>query len=135
MQYRYAPPIINSFEILDNPLFNHYFPLFFRNGPRSKILEGIIKSLKDGEFKVDIRYWSPQFGDRDKYIPFQELLVFSIGNFKVFLKLPFLPLFILSILIFLIWKKELMEEKKLRCFFEESWFLLLILIFFLRVNL
>jgi len=44
-------PYSNSFEPLPDPLREHYFPLFLKNGPRSLVL----KYLLEGRLDIDIR--------------------------------------------------------------------------------
>jgi hypothetical protein len=70
---------VNSFEVLANPLKEHYLPLFLKNGPRSRIFEHLI----EGNINIDIRHFA-----------------------STSVKYPFLSLLPLTVLVFFIWRKE-----------------------------
>jgi hypothetical protein len=70
---------VNSFEVLANPLKEHYLPLFLKNGPRSRIFEHLI----EGNVNIDIRHFA-----------------------STSVKYPFLALLPLTVLVFFIWRKE-----------------------------
>jgi hypothetical protein len=83
----------NSFEILANPLIEHYLPLTLRHGPRS----GIFEHLINGYVSIDIRF-----------PPLSKGVDFPFSKFHV----PFLVLFPIFIFEFLIWKKEILSVMK-----------------------
>lgn len=56
-------PKIHSFEIIDNPIYNYYFPRLFQFGPRSRIIEDLIHGDP-----LDIRFLTPE--SREPFIPF-----------------------------------------------------------------
>jgi hypothetical protein len=134
LQYRYNPPIVSSFQIMDNPISDHYFPLFLKNGPRSRIFENIIDSIISGKFKLDIRHWSPQFGDADQYLKHYKIKLFSLPFGTMILKIPFLCLIPLFIVFFLIWRKDLLNMNEIKRLSRKriiTIYLILLLIFFL----
>jgi hypothetical protein len=87
----------NSFEILANPLIEHYLPLALKYGPRS----GIFEHLINGYISIDIRF-----------PPLSKGIDFPFSKFHV----PFLVLLPIFIFEVLIWKKEILgvikHEKK-----------------------
>lgn len=121
---------VNSFEILANPIFENYIPLFLKNGPRSRIFESLLN------LRFDIRHWSPQFGEEDQYLKINEINLFSL-NFigKIMLRVPFLCLIPILLIILLIWSKDLFEEKEIKNWLNKRRVILLslliLLIFFL----
>jgi hypothetical protein len=101
-----GPVIVYNFEakkyevlrVVTNPLYEHYFPLFLKNGPRSRILEGLFYN----PYKIDIRDFKP--------MPIREIKLFTLQPFGILvLKIPFLVIPILLLIIVLIWKKELFK--------------------------
>jgi len=76
--------------ILEKPLYDFYLPLFFRDGPRSKIFENLI----NGYIDIDIRSGSPSRGTGFPIIE----------GFH----LPFLSLLPISIILAIIWKNEIL---------------------------
>jgi len=91
---------ISSFQIIANPLFDHYLPLFLQNGPRSRIIESLLDSRIDvrdirDSFSINVFYVSPIS------IPMLGILT---------LKTSFIPITFLLIVTFLIWKKELLKN-------------------------
>jgi hypothetical protein len=82
---------VNSFEILRNPLDEHYFPLFLKYGPRSLILENIV----DGYTDIDIREVPLS---RDWKFPF-------VAHNHLY----FLPLLVIGIFILFIWLNEITD--------------------------
>jgi len=82
---------VNSFEILANPLKDHYLPLFIRNGPRARIVENLIS-----EKPIDIRHISSSTSEH-----------------------PFITLIPLLVLLSLVWIKEIRTFNFLQ-FFKEN---------------
>jgi hypothetical protein len=78
----------NSFQILANPLFDHYIPLTLQYGPVSSIFEHLI----NGHVSVDIRI--PPLPKTDS--PFSKF------------HLPFLVLLPVMLVGFAIWRKEIL---------------------------
>ncbi|MCD6483452.1 MAG: hypothetical protein J7K83_04270, partial [Candidatus Aenigmarchaeota archaeon] len=83
----------NSFEILSNPLIEHYIPLTLEYGPRSPLFEHII----NGYISID-----PRIPPLSKGVDFPK------SEFHV----PFLVFVPLSILMFLIWFDKIVEITK-----------------------
>jgi hypothetical protein len=124
---------INTFQIIKNPIYDYYLPLFLENGSRSRILENIMKN----EINMDIR-----ITPLSEYIfPFSKMLIYEITLFSIpglgilDLKMPFFSLFILICFIFLIWIKELFKSiRKLKFKILFLLFLLTIfMVFFTRI--
>ncbi|MEM5829477.1 MAG: hypothetical protein QW040_01780 [Candidatus Aenigmatarchaeota archaeon] len=129
-----TPPIIsqlNSFEILKNPLKEHYIPLFFKNGPRSRIFEEIIS----GKVEVDIRHWSPQFGTADQYLKFYKIDLLSSNYLKIALRVPFLSMIPVTLVTFLLWGKEIFQNKHVRKILMKDEFVFILTILFLLLFL
>jgi len=92
---------INKYEISSydpNPIYQHYFPLFLKNGPRSRILEELLLNLT----KIDIRDFVQQ--QPTSGIKF---IVTPIG-FLAF-NLQILPMVLVILAVFFIWKKEIIH--------------------------
>lgn len=88
-------PFMKAFLL--NPLYEHYLPMFLKNGPRSRILEGILTGTPSS---IDIRDFQP--------IKIREIQLFTFSPFETLvLKIPFLIIPILLAIITLIWRKEL----------------------------
>ncbi|MBD3388188.1 MAG: hypothetical protein GF416_03835 [Candidatus Altiarchaeales archaeon] len=88
-----------------NPLFDHYLPLTADNGPRSRLFENIIEY--GGQFDIrDIPYSKGVLSSpylRREYIP-----VATIPGMGFFvLRVEFLCLIPLTVILALIWRKEL----------------------------
>jgi hypothetical protein len=78
----------NSFQVLANPLLDHYLPLTLKYGPRSAIFEHIV----NGELSIDIRL-----------PPLSKGADFPFSRFH----LPSLCLFPVLIIFLVIWRKEI----------------------------
>jgi len=117
---------ISSLEI--NPLVDYYLPLFLEHGPRSRIFEGVLAG------KVpDIR----AFGQFDKF-EYRNIPIYKFNGLEIQLVTKFLCLVPLFLLIFLIWKKELMNliKSKIKWMNEKIFlliFLLISLVLFVRI--
>lgn len=102
-----------DFKVIANPLHEHYWPLFIKNGPRSRIFENL---LDDNILPIDIRdrpysKGGGDFGSLRKTV----LNLFQIPRVgTVKLRVPFLCLVPLLAVIALIWRKELSDYLKLR---------------------
>lgn len=90
---------INSFQILENPILDHYLPLFFSNGPKSRIVE----SFLDPHRELDIRNL---LFSKEGTTPLTNIVLIStaIGFFSI--KMKFLPLYLILIVSLIIWRKE-----------------------------
>lgn len=100
---------LKNFQILSNPLANHYFPLFVRNGPRSILFENLILNKE-----IDIRLTPHSCGLTPPILQKSKISLFSISPIGIVaLKLPFLSLVPIIISVFLIWKKEILKDLKL----------------------
>lgn len=78
-----------------NPLYEHYLPLFLKNGPRSRVLEGLFITPE----KFDIRNYELQSTSGLKFIT-------TPLGFLSF-RLQTLSIAMIILLIFLIWRKEI----------------------------
>jgi hypothetical protein len=116
-----------SFQLMQNPIIDHYLPLFLKNGPRSRIFE----ELLNGKLEIDIRHWSPQFGDTDKYLKIYRIKLFSLYPATVMLKVPFLCLVPLTIIIFLIWSRDVFQNKRIKKFLNRKIIITMIMILLL----
>lgn len=83
----------NSFQILANPLFDHYLPLTLKYGPRSGIFENVV----NGELLIDIRFPALSKG-----------MDFPFSRFH----LPFLCLLPIVLMIIIVWHKEIASVVK-----------------------
>jgi hypothetical protein len=81
---------INSFEIISNPLNEYYFPLFFKYGPRSPIIENLL----DGHINIDIRDTPLSRNWQFPYVAKNHI--------------PFLSLVIVGMVVAIIWNKEIL---------------------------
>ncbi len=97
---------VNSFQVLGNPIYDYYLPLFLENGPRSRIIENLPGSHDD----FDIR--DTPLSKTEEFPPASVFLFSAPIAGIVLLKLPFLSLFILAALTFLIWKTEISRAMK-----------------------
>jgi hypothetical protein len=84
---------LTSFEILSNPIFDYYLPLFFKHGPRSRIFENLVNNKP-----LDIRFLFPE--DREYFLSFYNYL-------------PFSSLIPILIFLFIVWNREIFEKKSL----------------------
>jgi hypothetical protein len=133
-EYKYK---MENFQILSNPLFEHYLPLTLINGPRSILLESL---LIDKKINIDLKHpynsITPEFVPPGSPIMKKfEVYLFSLPKIGiVVLSLPWLSLFIVAGLLILIWENEILRKIKIK-----GWILFLILIliffaFFIRVR-
>jgi hypothetical protein len=74
---------VNTFQIIQNPLFDYYLPLFLKQGPRSRIFEDVINFEPP-----DVRYS-------------------FLSQSEIFYSPPFLCLVPLLLVMFIIWCKEM----------------------------
>jgi len=126
-EYKYK---MEHFQVLSNPLFDHYLPLTLINGPRSILLENLIIDKKISmDFKHPYNPVTPEFVPPGSPIMKKfEVYLFSLPKIGiVVLRLPWLSLFIVTVLLILIWKNEIFRKIKIK-----NWalFLILGLIFF-----
>jgi hypothetical protein len=98
---------VASFEIFSNPIRDNYLPSFLINGPQSAILESI---------------WNGKINILDNYLE-------NNGP-----RLPFLPFFVITVLLFFIWK-ESVSFAKLKSFLIENKEIYLVPIFIIIVFL
>jgi hypothetical protein len=77
---------VNTFQIIKNPLYETYIPLFLRDGPRNRIFENLVNSI----FPIDIRFFL-----QDQREAFSSL----------YFNIPFLSLLPVIIIISFIWWK------------------------------
>jgi hypothetical protein len=98
---------LNSFQILLNPLVEHYWPLFIKYGPRSWVFENLV----NGEISVDIRVYPISKGPN---FPFSKFYV------------PFLCLVPVLCVSFFIWNKEVISvvRRSIKWIRRKSLFLL-----------
>lgn len=100
---------LKNFEVLSNPLVDHYLSLFLRNGPRSILFENILLNKK-----IDIRLTPHSCGLTPPILQKSEVLLFTLPFIGIIaLKLPFLSLVPIFLVIFLIWKKEILKKLNL----------------------
>jgi hypothetical protein len=133
-EYKYK---MEHFQVLSNPLFDHYLPLTLINGPRSILLENLIIDKKISiDFKHPYNPVTPEFIPPGSPIMKKfEVYLFSIPRIGiVVLRLPWLSMFIIGVLLILVWKDEIFRRIKIK-----NWvlFLLLVLVFlasFIRVR-
>lgn len=100
---------ILKFQIMANPIFDHFFPLFLKNGPRSIFFESIILYSR-----IDIRNTPHSCGLTPPVLEKIEIFSFVLPSIGIIaLKLPFLSLIPLTIMIFLIWRKKIFKKLNL----------------------
>jgi hypothetical protein len=119
--------ITNSFQIMQNPFSEHFLPLFLKNGPRSRIFEGIL----NGELEIDIRHWSPQFGEEDQYLKNYRIKLFSSPHITVMLKVPFLCLVPLTMILFLVWSRNIFQNEQIKRFLNRKSIVMIVIILLL----
>jgi len=93
-----------SYSVLKNPVFEYYFPLFLRNGPRSKVFESIVNSISEKKFSMNVSYNAHLRPIDEVSSKFYKKMIYS-NPFPSFISLIFLSLF----LIFL-WRKEIFNK-------------------------
>jgi hypothetical protein len=116
---------MEHFQVLSNPLFNHYLPLTLINGPRSILLENLIINKKISiDFKHPYNPETPEFVPPGSPIMKKfEVYLFPIPKIgMVVLRLPWLSLFVTGVLLILIWKDEIFRKIRI-----SNWILVLIL--------
>jgi hypothetical protein len=86
--------IIDTFQIMKNPILDHYIPLFIKNGPRSRLVE----SLFFNPVETDIR--------DSQHIKIREIRSLSTPYGFLVLKVTFLALVIVLCTTTLIWWDE-----------------------------
>jgi len=124
---KYQQKFLN-FQVLENPLFEHYLPLFLRNGPRSRVFESMLI-----DSKIDIRNTPHSCGLMPPVIKKTEVPLFSLHSLGIaVLRIPFLCLVPLAIIVFLIWKEEFIKKVKISS--KQRLFILLILILIFGVS-
>jgi hypothetical protein len=119
-----------------NPLLEYYLPLFIRNGPRSKIFEGVLL-----HHTLDIRYVPhatisnlTQSLVQDRYLEPSAIPLFFIPKLGTFfLKIPFLCLTPLIAIMPLIWKRE--TAKIIRRFNRKIFFIIFAIVIVLFILL
>jgi hypothetical protein len=95
---------VNSFEIVENSLRDHYFPLFIEDGPRSRLVESFF--VKNHTF--DMRdYWiSSKISEQPKILSLQ---LFTTPFGFLSMKISFITTIIVAIIVSLIWEKCLLR--------------------------
>jgi hypothetical protein len=109
---------IENFQVLGNPLLDYYFPLFKINGPRSILLENLLIDKK-----VCIETRSYNIEPPRLIMKKSEVYLFSLPKIGIIiLKLPWFALFVVTLLLLLIWKREIFRKNKIN-----DWILVLVL--------
>jgi len=133
---------IYTFAVIKNPIYDYYLPLFFENGPRSRILENFIRNEKEIDIRnfplsKDISLYKNIYSQSNMLV--YEITLFSIPGIGIFnLKVPFISLFILTIFIILIWCKELfkpIKKLKFKMLFLLFLFIIFIILFIKTTNI
>jgi hypothetical protein len=107
-----------------NPIFNHYLPLFLKNGPRSRIFESLLF-----DSKIDIRNTPHSCGLTSPFIQKEEITLFSLPTIGIIaLRIPFLSLLPIFLIIFVIWGREIL--KKINLNFKQKLFIFFVFISF-----
>jgi hypothetical protein len=133
-EYKYK---MENFQILSNPLFEHYLPLTFTNGPRSILLENLIL---DKKISIDLKH--PYNPRTPEFIPPGypimkkfEVYLFTLPKIGIaVLRLPWLSLFLALSVIFLIWRKEIFSLLKIKPKFLVLLLIFLFFVFFIRIR-
>ncbi|MFB6089154.1 MAG: hypothetical protein ABEK36_05230, partial [Candidatus Aenigmatarchaeota archaeon] len=113
---------LESWQSLGNPLANHYLPLLFENGPRSMLLENFLIQGKIGVWNA------PQACKSYEYMERTEVPLGNFNNGILTLRIPFLSLFVILLILFLIWHGEIMTHFNID---KGQIFLLLFILIFL----
>lgn len=119
MIFNYQIGKYETLKYYHNPLDEYYLPLLLKNGLRSKILEGLLTT----PIKIDIRDWSQQLTNTIKFIPTPiGFLTLRIGT---------LSIAIITLVVFLIWKNEIVHltPKKYYYLLYVVFILIILLIF------
>lgn len=94
---------LENFQVLSNPLLDHYLPLSIANGPRSVLFENLL--LKG---VIDIRFTPHSCGLTPPVLQENEIPVFAAPPLGVVvLRLPFLCLVPIGLAVLFIWKDGL----------------------------
>jgi uncharacterized protein YxeA len=133
-EYKYK---MEHFQVLSNPLFEHYLPLTLINGPRSILLENLLINKK-----ISIDFKHPYNPETPEFVPpgssimkkFEVYLFFLPKIGIIVLRLPWLSLFIIGILLFLIWKGEIFGKIRINNWMLVSILILIFLASFIRVR-
>lgn len=125
---------LKTFEVLSNPLINHYLPLFSYNGPRSILFENLILNKK-----IDIRLTPHSCGLTPPVIGKTKINLLTLKSIGILsLKTPFISLIPISIIILAIWKKEILKKIRLngksKIVLSAGLILIFILMFFETTN-
>lgn len=100
---------LRNFQVLSNPLIDHYLPLFLKNGPRSILFENLLLNKK-----IDIRLTPHSCGLTPPIMERIKILLFVLPFIGIIaLKIPFLSLIPIIITTVLIWRKEIFKKIKL----------------------
>jgi len=99
---------LKNFQILSNPLLEHYLPLFLKNGPRSMLFESLIL---DGT--IDIRLSVHSCGLSSPTIKRDEIFLSSLPNSILTLRVPFLCLIPLILSLLFLWRNDILKKFKL----------------------
>jgi hypothetical protein len=83
-------------DYIHNPLYEYYFPRTLEDGPRSRLLEGLI----EGPIHLDIRDF--------KQMRVREVKLFALPPFGILtLKIPYISLLLVLVVILIFWSKNL----------------------------
>ncbi|MDI6826392.1 MAG: hypothetical protein QMD36_04350 [Candidatus Aenigmarchaeota archaeon] len=116
-----------GYKILKNPIFDHYIPLSLKNGPRSMIFESLLF-----DSKIDIRNTPHSCGLTPPVLQKEVISLFSLPSVGVIaLRIPFLSLVPIGVIMFLIWRKEILRKISLNFRQRLCILFVLILIFIL----
>jgi hypothetical protein len=128
---------MENFQVLSNPLFEHYLPLTLINGPRSILLENLII---DKKISIDLKHpynpITPEFIPPGSPIMKKfEVYLFSLPKVGiVVLRLPWLSLFVTMAVIFFIWRREISSLLKIKPKFLMLLLIFLFFVFFIRIR-
>lgn len=133
-EYKYK---MEHFQVLSNPIFEHYLPLTLLNGPRSILLENLLINRKISiDFKHPYNPVTPDFiPPGSPVMKKSEIYLFSIPKLgMVVLKLPWLSLFVIGVLLTLLWKKEISRKTKINTRVLIFIFILTFFTLFIRIE-
>ncbi len=128
---------MEHFQVLSNPLFEHYLPLTLINGPRSVLLENL---LINKEINIDLKHpfnpITPEFiPPGSPLVKKFEVYLFTLPQIGfVVLRLPWLSLFIAIVFLILIWKDEILSKIKIKGWVLFLMLTLVFLVFFIRIR-
>lgn len=98
---------MQDWKPIGNPISSRYIPLLIKNGPRSMLFENLILRGKISILNA------PQICKSFDLIPRTEIPITELNNGILILKIPFLNLFFLLGLLFLIWHKKFLKYFKI----------------------